>query len=78
MHITKTASGLYMENNWLWTADHDVEDPQLRQITVYTGRGLLVESEPGTIWLVGTAVEHHTKYEYQFVDTKDVFAGQVS
>lgn len=22
MHVTKSATGLYMENNWLWTADH--------------------------------------------------------
>lgn len=51
MHVTKSASGLYMENNWLWVADHDVDDPNLTQITIYAGRGLLVESEPGTLWL---------------------------
>lgn len=78
VHITKSAAGLYLENNWMWTADHDVEDPQLRQITIYTGRGLLDESKSGPVWLVGTAVEHHVKYEYQFVNAKDVFAGQVS
>lgn len=77
VHITKFAAGLYLENNWIWTADHDVEDPQLRQITVYTGRGLLDESL-GPVWLVGTAVEHHVKYEYQFVNARDVFAGQVN
>lgn len=27
MHITKYASGLYQENNWIWVADHDIEDP---------------------------------------------------
>lgn len=78
MHITKSSSGLYLENNWLWTADHDVEDPQLTQITIYAGRGLLVESQAGTFWLVGTSVEHHTKYQYQFANTKNAFAGQVS
>ncbi|GAB7348730.1 hypothetical protein MBLNU459_g7467t1 [Dothideomycetes sp. NU459] len=77
MHVTKSATGLYMENVWLWTADHDVEDPALTQITVYAGRGLLIESLPGTLWLVGTAVEHHTKYQYQLVDTKDVFMGLI-
>ena len=25
MHVTKSASGLYMENNWFWTADHDID-----------------------------------------------------
>lgn len=77
MHVTKSATGLYMENVWLWTADHDVEDPNLTQITVYAGRGLLIESIPGTLWLVGTAVEHHTKYQYQLVGTKDVFMGLI-
>ena len=77
VHITSSAAGIYLENDWIWVADHDVEDPQLRQITVYAGRGLLDESTTGPVWLVGTAVEHHVKYEYQFVDTQDVFAGQI-
>lgn len=77
MHVTASSSGLYLENNWLWVADHDVEDPALTQITIYAGRGLLIESQAGTFWLVGTAVEHHTKYQYQFADTKNAFAGQV-
>lgn len=25
LHVTKSATGLYLENNWFWTADHDVE-----------------------------------------------------
>lgn len=77
VHITSSAEGLYLENNWIWTADHDVDDPLQRQITVYSGRGLLDESS-GPVWLVGTAVEHHVKYEYQFAHAQDVFAGQVS
>jgi glucan 1,3-beta-glucosidase len=53
IHITKWASGLYMENNWLWTADHDLDDPTNNntQITIYAGRGLLIESLQGRIWL---------------------------
>lgn len=79
MHVTKWASGLYMENNWLWVADHDLDDTlnNNTQITLYAGRGLLVESLQGRLWLYGTAVEHHVKYEYQFVDTKDIFMGQL-
>ncbi|KAF2768644.1 putative Exo-beta-1,3-glucanae [Teratosphaeria nubilosa] len=75
-HITKSSTGLYMENNWLWTADHDVEDPSLTQITIYAGRGLLDESA-GPVWLYGTAVEHHTLYQYQLTGAKNVFAGQI-
>ncbi|KAF1965868.1 beta-1,3-exoglucanase [Bimuria novae-zelandiae CBS 107.79] len=79
MHITKWASGLYMENNWLWISDHDLDDSLAKntQITLYAGRGLLDESVQGRVWLYGTAVEHHVKYEYQFVDTKDVVMGQI-
>ncbi|KAF2688804.1 glycoside hydrolase family 55 protein [Lentithecium fluviatile CBS 122367] len=79
MHVTKWASNLYMENNWFWVADHDLDDTlnNNTQITIYAGRGLLVESIQGRMWLYGTAVEHHVKYEYQFVDTRDVFMGQI-
>ena len=77
MHITKSASNLYLENVWLWTADHDVENVNLTQITVYNGRGLYDESKAGTIWLVGTAVEHHTLYQYHFANTQNVFQGQI-
>ena len=51
MHVTKSAANLYLENVWLWTADHDLEDPKSKQITVYVGRGLLVDGSPGPIWL---------------------------
>jgi glucan 1,3-beta-glucosidase len=51
MHVTPSAEGLYMENNWLWCSDHDMDDPQLRMIDVYSVRGLLVESAAGNLWL---------------------------
>ncbi|MCJ1272779.1 hypothetical protein MMC21_000568 [Puttea exsequens] len=77
MHVAKSAAGLYLENVWLWTADHDVEDAGLAQITVYTGRGLYIESTAGNIWLVGTAVEHHARYQYQLQSTTNIFMGQI-
>jgi len=77
MHITKSASNLYMENNWFWTADHDIDSANNIQITIYTGRGLLIESQDGQIWLWGTAVEHHALYQYQLSGTKEVFMGQI-
>ncbi|PQE32591.1 glycoside hydrolase family 55 protein [Rutstroemia sp. NJR-2017a WRK4] len=77
IHITENAQGIYFENNWFWVADHDIEHPQLYQITIYAGRGLYCESKVGNIWLVGTAVEHHTLYQYQFANTKNIFAGQI-
>jgi glucan 1,3-beta-glucosidase len=77
MHVTTSASGLYMENVWLWAADHDLDDATLRQISVYAGRGLLVESTAGNLWLVGTSVEHFARYQYQFLNTQNIYAGQI-
>ncbi|KAK3342556.1 pectate lyase superfamily protein-domain-containing protein [Neurospora tetraspora] len=78
MHITAPSSGLYMENCWFWVADHDIEDEANNsQITVYAGRGLLIESQVGQIWLVGTGVEHHQMYEYQLYNTNDIEMGQI-
>jgi len=77
MHVTTSASGLYLENVWLWTADHDVEDPNLTQITVYTGRGLYIESISGNIWLYGAAAEHHSLYQFQLANTQNVYMGQI-
>ncbi|OJJ49111.1 hypothetical protein ASPZODRAFT_13848 [Penicilliopsis zonata CBS 506.65] len=73
MHITSDASNVYLENTWFWTADHDLDNADSTQISIYTGRGLLVEGE--NIWLYGTAVEHHSLYQYQFSGAKNVVAG---
>ncbi|KAL1962166.1 hypothetical protein VTN77DRAFT_512 [Rasamsonia byssochlamydoides] len=72
-HITSAASNVYLENVWLWTADHDIDSPSNTQISVYTGRGLLVEAN--NVWLYGTAVEHHSLYQYQFANAQNVVAG---
>lgn len=77
MHITRYATNLYLENNWFWVADHDIEDPQGAQVSVFSGRGLLIESQKGHIWLVGTAAEHHVKYQYQLVNTHDIWMGLI-
>ncbi|KAK8065265.1 hypothetical protein PG997_012012 [Apiospora hydei] len=77
VHVTPFASGLYMENCWIWIADHDVDDVNKTQITVYAGRGMLIESVLGGVWVVGSGVEHHALYEYNLVNTKDVFMGQI-
>ncbi|KIK21024.1 glycoside hydrolase family 55 protein [Pisolithus microcarpus 441] len=61
LHLTQGSSA-YLEGTWVWTADHDMDDPELRQINVFTGRGLLSESL-GPVWLIGTA-EHAAIYQY--------------
>jgi len=75
MHITPSAGHLYMENNWLWVAYHDIDDLKMTQISVFAGRGLLIEGSK--IWLVGTAVEHHTLYQYQLVNASNIWMGQI-
>jgi glucan 1,3-beta-glucosidase len=51
MRIRPSAWGLYMENNWFWTADHDIGDSVNTQLTIYSGRELFIESTAGTFWL---------------------------
>lgn len=59
------------------TADHDIDDQANTQTNIYAGRGLLIESTAGPVWLVGTAVEHHTLYNYQLSGAKNVYASQL-
>ena len=53
LHL-KACSSSYIENAWLWSADHDLDGDYNQQIG--TGRGMLVEAQQGT-WLVGTGSE---------------------
>ena len=76
-HITRSAGNLYVDGSWIWGSDHDIDDPLNTQINVYAGRGLLIDSQRGRIWLVGTAVEHHVRYQYQLVNTHDIFMGHI-
>lgn len=55
---------------------HDIEDYADSEITVFAGRGLLIESQ-GPIWVVGSAVEHFTLYQYQVYDAQNIFMGQI-
>ncbi|KAK1750487.1 pectate lyase superfamily protein-domain-containing protein [Echria macrotheca] len=80
MHITRQG-GAYLENVWLWTADHDLDDPatvdnmnKMVQTSVYNARGFLIESINPT-WLYGTASEHSVFYQYQFYKAANLVAG---
>jgi glucan 1,3-beta-glucosidase len=75
LHITEKASA-YIENSWMWTADHELDLADHDQINVYTGRGVLVESQ-GPVWLWGTASEHHQLYNYQVSNAANVFMGLI-
>ena len=71
LHLKPTAS-IYIEDMWGWTADHDLDGTNNQVIS--TGRGALVESQNPT-WLVGTAFEHNTLYQYNLVNASHLYTG---
>ena len=75
MHMTEKSSG-YLENVWMWIADHDMEDADQVQISVYAARGILIESQ-GPTWLWGTAAEHAVLYQYQLSGAQNVVMGLI-
>lgn len=74
-HMTSTGSD-YLENIWLWAADHDIDDPKSTNISVFVARGMLIESH-GPVWLYGTASEHAVLYQYEFYNAGNVFATMI-
>lgn len=74
MHLTQNSTA-YLENVWLWTADHDMDKVTQDQIDIYAGRGLLVESD--VAWLWGTSVEHCVFYQYQLSSAKNILMSMI-
>jgi glucan 1,3-beta-glucosidase len=77
MHITESAYNVYLENNWLWVADHVIDDVNATRVSIFAARGMHIASTKGRIWLYGTSVEHHTLYQYSLANTRDIFMGQI-
>lgn len=79
---SKLSCSFHMLCRW-WTLSiliyysHDIENINNTQITVYGGRGLLIESEAGRIWTVGSGVEHWALYQYQLINTQNIWMGQI-
>ncbi|KAI2469271.1 glycoside hydrolase family 55 protein [Annulohypoxylon bovei var. microspora] len=73
LHITQTAS-TYIENCWFWVADHELDLDDHKQINIFNGRGVLIESQK-PVWLWGTASEHSILYNYQISNAQNVFVG---
>ncbi|EJD46953.1 glucan 1,3-beta-glucosidase [Auricularia subglabra TFB-10046 SS5] len=73
LHLTKQSSA-YLEGLWMWTADHDIDaDPQ---ITIFSGRGILSESQ-GPVWLIGTGSEHNVLVQYNLANAANHFLGVI-
>ena len=71
LHLAPSAS-IYLEDMWGWTADHDIDLDQTYGQYISTCRGAMNEAMNG-VWLVGTAFEHNTLYQYNFADAENVF-----
>ncbi|KAL8829350.1 MAG: hypothetical protein Q9170_006211 [Blastenia crenularia] len=76
LHVTKQAS-IYLENNWFWVADHELDLADHNQIDIYNGRGVFIESAKGPVWMYGTSSEHSQLYNYQIADAKNVYMAAI-
>ncbi|CDW97490.1 hypothetical protein [Sporisorium scitamineum] len=72
LHLT-TNSSAYIENMWVWTADHDLDYGDRGQVNLLSGRGVLIESAQGPVWIYGCALEHAVLYQYNIVGANNVF-----
>ncbi|KAJ5613709.1 hypothetical protein N7528_007363 [Penicillium herquei] len=70
------SSSAYLENVWVWTADHDLDVESQDQIDVYAARGILIESQ-GPTWLYGTASEHQVLYQYELYQAENIVMGMI-
>ncbi|KFY58712.1 hypothetical protein V497_04688 [Pseudogymnoascus sp. VKM F-4516 (FW-969)] len=76
LHVTAKGA-VYVENCWFWVADHELDLADHNQINLYNGRGVLIESKPGPVWLWGTSSEHNVLYNYQINSAANVFMGLI-
>ncbi|KAH2000894.1 hypothetical protein KXV97_007434, partial [Aspergillus fumigatus] len=74
LHLTPKSSA-YLENIWVWVADHDLDVITQDQIDVYSARGVLIESK--LAWLYGTASEHSVLYQYQLSGAQNILMAMI-
>ena len=76
LHVTSQAT-IYLENNWFWVADHELDLGDHNQVNIFNGRGVLIESAQGPVWLYGTSSEHSVLYNYQIANATNVYMGLI-
>ncbi|GFF99898.1 hypothetical protein IFM53868_10509 [Aspergillus udagawae] len=74
LHLTPKSSA-YLENIWVWVADHDLDVITQDQINVYSARGVLIKSK--LAWLYGTASEHSVLYQYQLSGAQNILMAMI-
>ncbi|SPO21480.1 probable beta-1,3 exoglucanase precursor [Ustilago trichophora] len=72
LHLTPNSSA-YIENMWVWVADHDLDYGDRAQVNLLSGRGVLIESAQGPVWMYGGASEHAVLYQYNIVNADNIF-----
>ena len=72
LHVTEQAT-IYLENNWFWVADHELDLADHGQVDIYNGRGVLIASKEGPVWMYGTSAEHSVLYNYQIANAANVY-----
>ncbi|CAG8978299.1 hypothetical protein HYALB_00005885 [Hymenoscyphus albidus] len=72
LHVTNQG-GIYLENNWFWVADHELDLADHNKINIFNGRGVLIESDQGPVWMYGTSSEHSVLYNYQIANAANVY-----
>ncbi|KAI4150024.1 MAG: hypothetical protein LQ340_004311 [Diploschistes diacapsis] len=75
-HATAESS-VYLENNWFWVADHELDLADHDQINIFNGRGVLIESAQGPVWAYGTSSEHSMFYNYEINNASSVYMGAI-
>ncbi|KAL5042121.1 hypothetical protein BDW71DRAFT_217250 [Aspergillus fruticulosus] len=74
LHLTPTSTP-YLENIWVWVADHDLDVITQDQIDIYSARGILIESKQA--WLYGTSSEHNALYQYQLSGAENILMAMI-
>ncbi|KAJ7739709.1 glycoside hydrolase family 55 protein [Mycena maculata] len=75
LHLTCDSTA-YLEGMWVWLADHTLDEDGISQLTIFSGRGILSESK-GPVWMIGTASEHHTLYQYRLLNAENHYMGLI-
>ncbi len=76
LDITEQATA-YLENIWAWVSDHELDLSDHNQINIFNGRGILIRSDVGPVWLYGTSSEHSVLYNYQIANASNVYMGLI-
>ncbi|KAJ7702300.1 beta-1,3-glucanase [Mycena rosella] len=75
LHLTCDSTA-YLEGMWVWLADHTLDEDGVSLLTIFSGRGILSESQ-GPVWMIGTASEHHVLYQYSLLNAKAHYMGLI-